>query len=138
MNTVLKSLRKLQKGQGGFTLIELLVVVAILGVIAAVVILNVGGFIGRGTEESANTEVHQVQTAIVSCMTESACNITAGSIGPGTTTGPATYLLNPGALQATYTYNITSGEILTGTPTATTSKWLDCTFNITNKMWNCP
>jgi len=140
MNTVLKSLRKLQKGQGGFTLIELLVVVAILGVIAAVVILNVGGFIGAGTEESANTEVHQVQTAIIACMADASCTL-GNSTGPTSTTGAADYLLNPGRLQATYTNNSTTGGILTGT-LISGSKWVtaggNCTFNATLGAWGCP
>ena len=57
-------------GQKGFTLIELLVVIAILGVIAAIVALNVGTFFGRGTLQAANTELHQVQTAIISLMAD--------------------------------------------------------------------
>ena len=57
-------------GQGGFTLIELLVVIAILGVIAAIVALNVGTFFGRGTLQAANTELHQVQTAVISLMAD--------------------------------------------------------------------
>ena len=57
-------------GQKGFTLIELLVVIAILGVIAAVVALNVSTFFGRGTVQAANTELHQVQTAIISAMAD--------------------------------------------------------------------
>jgi len=56
--------------QKGFTLIELLVVIAILGVIAAVVALNVAGFFGRGTLQAANTELHQAQTAIIACMAD--------------------------------------------------------------------
>ena len=56
--------------QKGFTLIELLVVIAILGVIAAVVALNVSTFFGRGTVQAANTELHQVQTAIISLMAD--------------------------------------------------------------------
>ena len=62
-------------GQKGFTLIELLVVIAILGVIAAVVALNVSTFFGRGTVQAANTELHQVQTAIISLMADAESNV---------------------------------------------------------------
>ena len=58
----------LHRGEKGFTLIELLVVIAILGVIAAVVALNVAGFFGEGTLQAANTELHQAQTAIIAAM----------------------------------------------------------------------
>lgn len=63
-------MKMIHRGEKGFTLIELLVVIAILGVIAAVVALNVTGFFGRGTLQAANTELHQVQTAIVSAMAD--------------------------------------------------------------------
>ena len=59
-----------KKGQKGFTLIELLIVVAILGVLAAVVIPNVGRFIGRGEEEARETELSNIQTAVVSMMVD--------------------------------------------------------------------
>jgi prepilin-type N-terminal cleavage/methylation domain-containing protein len=65
-----KSMKMLHRGEKGFTLIELLVVIAILGVIAAVVALNVTGFFGRGTLQAANTELHQAQTAIVAAMAD--------------------------------------------------------------------
>jgi len=60
----------MHRGEKGFTLIELLVVIAILGIIAAVVALNVGTFFGRGTLQAANTELHQAQTAIISAMAD--------------------------------------------------------------------
>ena len=60
--------------QKGFTLIELLVVIAILGVIAAVVALNIAGFFGRGTLQAANTELHQAQTAIITMMADAESN----------------------------------------------------------------
>ena len=63
-------MKMIHRGEKGFTLIELLVVIAILGVIAAVVALNVGGFFGRGTLQAANTELHQVQTAIIASMAD--------------------------------------------------------------------
>ena len=62
-------------GQKGFTLIELLVVIAILGVIAAVVALNIAGFFGRGTLQAANTELHQAQTAIIAAMADAESNV---------------------------------------------------------------
>jgi prepilin-type N-terminal cleavage/methylation domain-containing protein len=59
-----------KRGEKGFTLIELLIVVAILGVLAAVVIPNVGRFIGRGEDEAADTEFTNIQSAVVAMMTD--------------------------------------------------------------------
>jgi len=59
-----------KRGEKGFTLIELLIVVAILGVLAAVVIPNVGQFIGAGKEEAADTEFANVQTAVIAMMVD--------------------------------------------------------------------
>ena len=59
-----------KKGQKGFTLIELLIVVAILGVLAAVVIPNVGRFIGAGEEEAGKTELSDIQAAVHSMMVD--------------------------------------------------------------------
>ena len=59
-----------KRGQKGFTLIELLIVVAILGVLAAVVIPNVGRFIGAGEEEAGKTELADVQAAVHSMMVD--------------------------------------------------------------------
>ena len=63
-------MRMPKRGEKGFTLIELLIVVAILGVLAAVVIPNVGRFIGRGEEEASDTEKTNVQTAVIAMMTD--------------------------------------------------------------------
>ena len=59
-----------KKGEKGFTLIELLIVVAILGILAAVVIPNVGRFLGRGQDEARRAEGHDISTAITALMVE--------------------------------------------------------------------
>ena len=59
-----------KRGEKGFTLIELLIVVAILGVLAAIVIPNVGRFIGRGEDEAKETEYANVQSAVQAMMTD--------------------------------------------------------------------
>ena len=62
---------KIWKGNHkGFTLIELLIVVAILGILAAVVIPNVGRFLGRGEDEARRAEFHDLNTAVTALMVE--------------------------------------------------------------------
>jgi len=50
----------------GFTLIELLIVLSILAVLAAVVVLALTGFIGRGEEAACESDEMAVQTAVYS------------------------------------------------------------------------
>ena len=57
-------------GQKGFNLIELLIVVATLGALAAVIIPNVGRFIGHGETEAKDTEVSNIQLAVHSMMVD--------------------------------------------------------------------
>jgi prepilin-type N-terminal cleavage/methylation domain-containing protein len=89
-------MKMIHRGEKGFTLIELLVVIAILGVIAAVVALNVAGFFGRGTLQAANTELHQAQTAIVAAMADCESNDITGT-GPYTWAGEDSVIVISGA-----------------------------------------
>ena len=136
-------MKRMHGGQKGFTLIELLVVIAILGIIAAVVALNVGSFFGRGTLQAANTELHQAQTAIIACMADAetaqlnaAATAWDGSPDPVNATGAGnvTYYAGDyvyGLFRGTYDVAI-EGSITSGN----SNDWgTGITWDETNKNW---
>jgi len=102
-----------KRGEKGFTLIELLIVVAILGVLAAVVIPNVGRFMGAGQEESAATELADIQTAVTAMMTDNELSLLPHPVVEGSATD------NMGAFPDATSACTTVGEKVTdpdGTP----------------------
>lgn len=58
------------KNQGGFTLIEMLVVIGIIAALAAVIVPNIGKFIGSGEAGAQDAEQGSVETAISAMMSE--------------------------------------------------------------------
>ena len=98
--------KRLHRGEKGFTLIELLIVVAILGIIAAVVIPNLGAFMTTGKLSAANTEVENVKSASLAYYAEN-------SAWPSSSTALSIFLA--GNVTGTYGFDANYGWVLNGT-----------------------
>ena len=117
---------------GGFTLIEVLMVVAILGLVAAIVVMNIAGVSRAGAVNAANTEAHQVQTALIAYMQANNLSTWDGTVGDGSEQELERYLMNAGQLQARYT--ISDGKIADAYAYPD-GKWAACTWDAGTGQW---
>ena len=93
----------LRHRQNGLTLIELLIVVAILGIVAAVVVPNVGAFRTTGKLAAANDEVESVKTAALAYYSEAADWAGVTSVALNSGNGYEAYLA--GEVKALYVFD---------------------------------
>jgi len=113
-------MKQFRYGEKGFTLVELLIVIAILGVLTAVAVPNVGRFMGRGEVESANTEYSTLQTAVMAIVADAGRSDVAAATGitngSSITVGGTAYALSDyvtGTIKGTY--SIDTDGVITGT-----------------------
>jgi type IV pilus assembly protein PilA len=126
-----KLLSLYHRNQRGFTLIELLIVIAILGIIAAIVVPNVAGFMTSGTLNAANTEAQNVKTAAVGFLAEEG--------NWPSTSGDLDEFLEGGsdALRATYIFSSAEGEggRISDATTAEDGDWTGIDWDPTSQTW---
>ena len=99
-------MKMIHRGEKGLTLIELLIVVAILGIIAAVIIPNIGTFMTMGVVSAANTEAENVKTASLAYYADA--GIWPTYTGDSATVGNTTYYFTDyfaGTLKAAYSFD---------------------------------
>ena len=76
-------IKRLLRSDRGFTLIELLVIISIMGALAAIVTLNVVGYITAGTQEAFKVEQKHVHDAVGIYLFEGNTISSAVTVGPG-------------------------------------------------------
>lgn len=138
-------LKSFHYGHRGFTLIELLIVIAILGVMALVVVPNVGKFFGKGTLQAANIEASTVKTAAVAYAVDVGRDV-AGIVGPGTIgsgdDGAGIIAYIDGSLKAEYTIATNSTTcIITDAVATCATCWGSSdlgSWNATACQWDAP
>ena len=93
------------RGESGFTLIEMIVVVGIIAVLAAVIIPNIGKFIGSGEQGAKDAEYESVQFVMNAMMADTAITTVTASASSSARTADFTSLpvgTNAAALGVTY------------------------------------
>jgi prepilin-type N-terminal cleavage/methylation domain-containing protein len=113
------------KIQKGFTIIELVVVIAIIAILAAIVLINVAGYINKGKDAAIKSDMHTLITDAISatngdwtgyvCTSDTAW--TAITAGIQTASGAAKCNINSGATTPNTSFCACVKELAPVTPT---------------------
>ncbi len=137
----MEKLRRQGRGEAGVTLIEMLIVLALIGILLAVVVPNLGGFFGRGKDRAYDADRALMQSAVDAYYTDftrrpgSRKYPTANGAGAASATTNAyinfnhlvseSYLRNvpdsasadnPGGSTGTYSWWVQASGIITSSP----------------------
>ena len=104
-----------------------MIVIAILGILAAVIIPNVSGFITSGKIAAANSEVSALSTANQAYAAEN------GGVFAAASSSLTPYYT--GTMKAAYTYNTASGAVLTADATITNGWGTGLDFLLSTQQW---
>jgi len=121
----------------GFTIIELLVVIAIIAVLAAVVLINVAGYINKSKDSKMISEMHTVQVnGMASATTDglypptvTLCSATAG------TAWASILVTHGGALGANAKCAVNTADNTDGSGPGT--KWCACALKLSETKYWC-
>ena len=126
-----KALQKKKNNKKAFTLIELIVVIAIIGVLIAILVPTMNGFVTTARTQTANANARTVysiaQAEVTLAMTQNTTIVASYTKASSDAVGKA-ILAQLGTLAATATYTITV-TVATGTVTAVT--YTDTANNLT-------
>ena len=101
--------RRAAAGQGGFTLIELLIVIAILGILAGVVVLAVGGVSDSAQTKACEIEGKSMETAAVAFKADHGDY--PATLGAMATSDPKYIKRDPNLPDAKWAIDAATGEV---------------------------
>jgi type II secretory pathway pseudopilin PulG len=90
--------------------LEIFIVVAILGTLSAVALPNIGRMFNKGKVESRESELHNVRTAVIEMLCESADGILQ-PVGPTADMGQVCTTDTPPLVLADYLWGLDDGSV---------------------------